>query len=1292
MTPTYTKLQIEAGGETKLLEQTGDQTMVAMQGETGFAIRNQNGTASKGVDQKWHMISAEQVGESGSVIWQNAETGAFRETKYSIDNTQKNWTQSGEAQELTTSELYAREGQHKTDLNGDGFQSSSEVLLKGPGNQQQGSSEIMLEGDGLINSTNKVVGQWKADRNTEYSIEGKDKGLFEINNNGKVEFTGNTFAPDPNNAKGPTTYEFTVKATDKSTNQSTSQTVKIQQRHVIEVTNNFGDTREGSFGWAVQQANQLGAKNIASEIRFKESMTIQSENGYKLTHGDIKINTYDSKNVSIKRKSNGSAFTIGEYKYANKHDFGNQPHLKVEASNINVFNTTAKGQDAEKNGGGGGGYGTGAGILHYNGHLTWSDSVFQGNKVEGGNGAEIGSEGKGGRLKVFAGFRTAHVMHYEAERGDPGLRGGGLNDRNHSFGSGTVDGGAPGTKDPSFWPGGSGWKGHHGKNGSNAPNSAGLGEGGIGPGAAGGGEYSRAKDAFSKGTKGNSGKPGKGSKAGYGGGQSVHGSGQIDDSDTRGWGGTAEAKKGGRGSAQGAFMSSLAHKNDKNSVTIRTTDALGNKAESSTTAGKTNNIHSRYLEIKIDNYRQHKNHRTPDMQRETVQAGTYNTDPSVNKTNAFNNSATFTQAQDKGATEITVRSNSFVVKEDEANIVGQTIELDPEKSHVIFSGMQINDKNTVTSEIQNWQQWRDGISGIMQKVYSVKTEDAIRNSRKGFIETWGSIAIQAAGQAGAKTGPASLIFNVGKGIVSELKETARIEKELKEREATIQEHKRVENHFVDGLKTNPIQITDARTRPIHNNFRLGTHTIEFQPGLDPLLKWEGVKNGQAIISINNRDFSNRTADNKAKQFALLRLTKEQTKEMENIADKSAYVNSFIQFKREGDNGNSNGNGFISARMGTQSKWLLVKNNAQDPQTGNSNDRVAIQRDYGAGLTDKTNLVVNTFQGNDVIEGDRGNSTINAGRGNDYIQPGLGKDIVRGGEGIDTVSYANIEQALKARVKDGKITVNFKNAATKNTTMDDEITGVEKFVFGKNADVDFAGLAPAVKYSTTDPTRTTNNQVTRTITFKEGSTIKGAEGDEKFIVNFEGTKDSATNPNSIKKVTVDGRGGRNQLVVAGLDSFTEKGYEVINDSRSEQIKIKKGKAEHVIVDYDNIMGSPKVVDQNNQPLKVKTLLSNTAAMDIDAEAADPLINYGGLKELSTIKPSEMFGSDQLILQNGDSSFNESVANLEFNPIIQGMSATQDPINMILSGTSNSLENDSNKQQQRDPLTQERIDSF
>ncbi len=1248
MSVTYTKLQIDTAGQTELLEQTGDQTMVAKQGKTSFAIHGQDGKASEGVDQKWHMISAEQVGENGSVIWQNADTGAFRETKYSIDKNQKTWTQSGEAQQLSTSEIYAREGEHKADLNGDGFESSSALSLKSPANQQQGSSEIMLESDGLINSTNKIVGQWKANRNTEYSIEGKDKALFKIDSNGQAEFKGD-------NADGQKVYEFEVKATDKSTNQSVTQTVKLQQRHVITVNNNAGDKREGSLGWAVERANQLGVKNIASEIRFNESMTIQSKNGYKLTHGDIKINTYDSKNISIKRTSNGSAFTIGEYKYANKHDVNKQPDLNVDASNINVFNTTAKGQDAAKNGGGGGGYGAGAGILHYNGHLTWSNSVFQGNKVEGGNGADIASKGRDGYYVKQWGVEPYLWKYVDPERGGPGRRGGGINDRNHSFGNrrifGTFAFGNT-SKDgvsPGFWEAGV-WR--------RGGLIMGAGEGGIGPEAgAGAGRLEGYRWSPGDGRlKG--GKPGQGSKAGYGGGQAAQGSGKIDDANTREWGGTSESNKGGRGAAQGAFMSSLAAKNDKNSVTIRSTDALGNEAQSSSSAGKTKNIHSRYIDVKIDNYRQSDNHTTPDQQRQTVEAGAYNTVHDVkwqytdhtatfspvDRSNAFTNSGTFSQAPEKEPTSITVRSNSFVVKENEANIVGQTIELDPNKSHVIFSGMQNNSANTVTPEIQNWEKWRDGISGIMQKVYSVKTEEAIRNSKKGFLETWGTALISGLGAAGAKTGPAGAIFALWKARASDLAESKRIEKELKEREQTITEHRQIEASFKEGLTINAIQITNKITRTKYNKFTLGTHTMEFQPGLDPLLKWETVTNGRAIISINNRDFANRTADNKAKQFALLELTREQTSKMTNIINQDAYINSFIQFKRQ----TVNGSRLISVRIGTQSKWLVFKNEAQKPLTGNSNDRVAIERDYGSGLTIKTDFKVNTFEGDDVIHGDRGRSTINAGRGNDYIQPGLGKDIVKGGEGIDTVSYANIDKALKASVENEKVTVKFVNPNVENekVTMDDEITGVEKFVFEKKANIDFTGLAPAVEYSTTDPTRTTNSQVTRTIMFKEGSTFTGSNGDEKIIVDFDANKGTSNTVDSIQKVVIDGRGGRNTVEINGLDSYRAKGYKVSNDRTKGEISLVKGSSKKVIVGYVNIMGDPTVIDKENKIIKPEL---NPSKAEAEVKKVDPIVSPQNQSDADMMTPSTSGDNSTMVDPiTGGAGANTDVGNVSSFP--------------------------------------------
>lgn len=1296
MKPTYTKLQIDTAGQTELLEQTGDQTMIAKQGETSFAIRDQDGTASTAVEQKWHMISAEQVGDSGSVIWQHAETGTFRETKYGIDETKKTWTRSGEAQELNTSELYAREGEHKADLNGDGFQSSSEVLLKGPGNQQQGPSEIMLEGDGLISSTNKVVAQWKADRNAEYSIEGKDKGLFEINNNGKVEFTGNTFAPDPNKAKGPTTYEFTVKATDKSTNQSTSQTIKIQQRHVIEVTNNFGDTREGSFGWAVQQANQLGAKNIASEIRFKESMTIQSENGYKLTHGDIKINTYDSKNISIKRTSNGSAFTIGEYKYANKHDFSNQPDLQVEASNINVFNTTAKGQDAAKNGGGGGGYGTGAGILHYNGHLTWSDSVFQGNKVEGGNGGDIAPKGANGGPKKREDIYN-HVgwsSHMEkAKKGNPGLRGGGLNDRNHSFGDKQVEGGAPGKRDPNFFP--SNWEGHHGKDGENAPNSSQLGEGGIGPANGGGGELPRGGDVFTgHGTLGNSGNPGQRGKSGYGGGQAAPGSGKVDDSDTREWGGTAGSKKGGSGGAQGPVISSLAHKNDKNSVTIRRIDALANEAESSSTAGKTENIHSRHLAINIDEYRQSQSKQATDIQRNRIKPGTYNTNPNVDRTNPFKDSAVFKQAEDEGPTNISINLNSFKINVNEANIVGRRIKLDPDKPHVIFTSMEMTTNYSASTQIKNWEKWRDGIGTMMDKIYAVRSEEEIKNSRRNFITKWLGFGAAVGSKSPDLFAGSAYYAGLGgvaiKGIsalLSEFDETAKIQKELKNREQTIAEHEANKKYFNEQLKTDLFQVIDARTQNEVIDFKLGNHTNIFQPGVNPELKWmdKTDKEGRGIIWLQHNDFDSKNNENSAKVFQTYKMTAQQTKDMEHVREPSRYLGQFIVYKKDDSTGST------TATLANYSQWLTQRNNTQKSITGPGNDRVVINRNGEGGVSIHENIEIHTYEGDDIIEGDRGNSTLHAGVGNDYIKPGLGIDVVKGGAGRDTVDYSSISAPLKVRVSsDGNITVNFVDSKSKDT-MNDTITDSEVFLLNENADIDLKGAHLPVHYSTVNPNRITNQKSNFAFSLKNGASFKGSDHDEQMVVDFEIQTGSSSEFKSIKEVFIDGRGGRNTAFIKGLDPLLSQGYNLHLDESKQELKLTNGSDSKTIVSYDNLMGGPKVYDKNDQKVELKSKASIAPSMDIDEEL-DLLTNYMASHEATTSASTRQLDTDQLILGTGGLAHSNAFESLTLEVTHQGVSLTQDPIKMILGDTSNSLEDGSNRHQQRDPLTQERMDNF
>ena len=186
--------------------------------------------------------------------------------------------------------------------------------------------------------------------------------------------------------------------------------------------------------------------------------------------------------------------------------------------------------------------------------------------------------------------------------------------------------------------------------------------------------------------------------------------------------------------------------------------------------------------------------------------------------------------------------------------------------------------------------------------------------------------------------------------------------------------------------------------------------------------------------------------------------------MQNITDKSAYLNSFITYQEV--------NGAKIAVLSSKSEWKVKENATQDPQTGPGADRIEIKRDYTK-VTDQTNLVIHTHQGDDSVIGDQGNSTIKLGRGNDYAQPGLGSNVVDGGEGKDTVSYQDIDQPLKIRAqKDGSLQVSFAKPNGKQIK-NDTITNTENFIVKEDADIDLAGIAQPTNYSTTDPARTTN---------------------------------------------------------------------------------------------------------------------------------------------------------------------------------------------------------------------------
>ena len=80
------------------------------------------------------------------------------------------------------------------------------------------------------------------------------------------------------------------------------------------------------------------------------------------------------------------------------------------------------------------------------------------------------------------------------------------------------------------------------------------------------------------------------------------------------------------------------------------------------------------------------------------------------------------------------------------------------------------------------------------------------------------------------------------------------------------------------------------------------------------------------------------------------------------------------------------------------------------------------------------------------------------------------------------------------------------------------------------------------------------------------------------------------------------------------------------------------------------------------------------------------------EATTSASIRQLDTDQLILGSGELAHSNAFESLTLEVTHQGVSLTQDPIKMILGDTSNSLEDGSNRHQQRDPLTQERIDNF
>ena len=194
-------------------------------------------------------------------------------------------------------------------------------------------------------------------------------------------------------------------------------TIKPTQNRNVKKVEKFG-SRTPAEWQAWQRRNNLYDLHLPHEL-------------YGIYSGDWLINKRDTKNITIDGSNHNKASNPKIYKHiksAEKNPLftiyslekvdgitgentftGHGPWIHKNNSNmattvditrINLINNSIEGWSNPDfftdNSGVGGGLGAGAAVLHWGGHLTWRDSVFQGNTVKGGLGAKGASGGPDG--------------------------------------------------------------------------------------------------------------------------------------------------------------------------------------------------------------------------------------------------------------------------------------------------------------------------------------------------------------------------------------------------------------------------------------------------------------------------------------------------------------------------------------------------------------------------------------------------------------------------------------------------------------------------------------------------------------------------------------------------------------------------------------------------------------------------------------------------------------------------------------------------------------------------------
>jgi len=557
-------------------------------------------------------------------------------------------------------------------------------------------------------------------------------------------------------------------------------------RKIIKVTNN-SDDGDGSLREAIRQGNEAVKAGQSVEIAFTSNFHIKVKTGYHLEKGDWTFNQKLTKDIIIDGvDASGPLFQIGNQDNINDSvNTSDIEELNVDVTRIHLINSHVEGGDGEK--GGGGGLGAGSALLHFNGKVTWRDSSFQGNTVEGGTGAE----GARGGNSFYATGANAFV---DPTSGESGERGGGFNDS--AIGSKSGKGGRKGWSDymhPFYMKGwikrGDFAQSNVGENGSNGSHGSKFGEGGGGGGGGGGGAYqSRPKTdddpspiiyGYSKSNGsdwGNGGYGGRGGNGNFGAGGGVGGSAGANAGADRYWShdfwpigswkaatpnwtyqnkqgangrsgewASAPTKasdptrtaggnpgRGGDGAALGV-VSSFARENEKSSLNFENVDFRKNNAIGGDNTGRFANVFSQNLTVFHDNL----TNSTGDSYRGAVDVynGEFNTESAkTDKSKIHNNSGRFKEVQlSESVAPQEIFSASYEVDSSIVQTFGKVHQLGNSGGHTITLHAYHKDSDVKQPKIEGAEDLLQSVRDINNLANKTKSEDEIRETHKGLL-------------------------------------------------------------------------------------------------------------------------------------------------------------------------------------------------------------------------------------------------------------------------------------------------------------------------------------------------------------------------------------------------------------------------------------------------------------------------------------------------------------------------------------------------------------------------------